>query len=122
MATGQGVTACAARDVGDGHTPGLQRVIEHWGRGRERPEGCQEPGVLLQDMAAMTAARGTPPLVVAHRSSEGGRTMKFGLMYETQISEPHYDGIEQERYHQVMAQVELADAVGFEYVWTNDLG
>jgi hypothetical protein len=44
--------------------------------------------------------------------------MKFGLMYEIQIPEPHYDGIEQERYRQVMAQVELADAVGFAYVWT----
>src|SRR5438874_979395 len=44
--------------------------------------------------------------------------MKFGLMYEIQIPEPHYDGIEQERYKQVMAQVELADEVGFEYFWT----
>ena len=44
--------------------------------------------------------------------------MQFGLMYEIQIPEPHYDGIEQERYHQVMAQVELADAVGFQYFWT----
>ena len=24
--------------------------------------------------------------------------MKFGLMYEIQIPEPHYDGIEQDRY------------------------
>jgi alkanesulfonate monooxygenase SsuD/methylene tetrahydromethanopterin reductase-like flavin-dependent oxidoreductase (luciferase family) len=45
-------------------------------------------------------------------------TMKFGLMYEIQIPEPHYDGIEQERYKQVMAQVELADEVGFQYFWT----
>ena len=44
--------------------------------------------------------------------------MKFGLMYEIQIPEPHYNGIERERYHQVMAQVELADAVGFDYFWT----
>lgn len=44
--------------------------------------------------------------------------MKFGLMYEIQIPEPHYPGIEQERYKQVMAQVELADEVGFDYVWT----
>ena len=29
--------------------------------------------------------------------------MQFGLMYEIQIPEPHYDGIEQERYKQVMA-------------------
>ena len=44
--------------------------------------------------------------------------MKFGLMYEIQIPEPHYEGIEQERYRQLMAQVELADEVGFHYVWT----
>ena len=44
--------------------------------------------------------------------------MKFGLMYEIQIPEPHYPGIEQERYRQVLAQVDLADEVGFEYFWT----
>ena len=44
--------------------------------------------------------------------------MKFGLMYEIQIPEPHYPGIEQERYGQVLAQVDLADEVGFEYFWT----
>jgi len=44
--------------------------------------------------------------------------MKFGLMYEIQIPEPHYPGIEQERYKQVLAQVELADEVGFDYFWT----
>jgi hypothetical protein len=31
-------------------------------------------------------------------------TMKFGLMYEIQIPEPHHDGIEHERYKQVMAR------------------
>ena len=45
-------------------------------------------------------------------------TMKFGLMYEIQIPEPHHDGIEHERYKQVMAQAELADEVGFQYFWT----
>jgi len=44
--------------------------------------------------------------------------MKFGLMYEIQIPEPHYQGIEQERYNQVLAQVDLADEVGFDYFWT----
>src|SRR3989442_682160 len=44
--------------------------------------------------------------------------MQFGLMYEIQVPEPHYDGIEHERYKQVMAQVELADEVGFAYFWT----
>ncbi|MEC7749749.1 MAG: LLM class flavin-dependent oxidoreductase, partial [Chloroflexota bacterium] len=44
--------------------------------------------------------------------------MKFGMMYEIQIPEPHYPGIESDRYHQVMAQVELGDQVGFDYFWT----
>ncbi len=44
--------------------------------------------------------------------------MKFGLMYEIQIPEPHYPGVEQERYQQVLAQVDLADEVGFDYFWT----
>ena len=44
--------------------------------------------------------------------------MKFGLMYEIQIPEPFYDGVEYERYHQVLAQAQLADEVGFDYFWT----
>ena len=44
--------------------------------------------------------------------------MKFGLMYEIQIPEPHYPGIEQDRYKQAMAQIELADELGYDYVWT----
>ena len=44
--------------------------------------------------------------------------MKFGLMYEIQIPEPHYPGLEKERYDQVLAQVDLADEVGFDYFWT----
>ena len=44
--------------------------------------------------------------------------MKFGLMYEIQIPEPHYQGIERDLYHQVMAQATLADEVGFDYFWT----
>ena len=35
--------------------------------------------------------------------------MKFGLMYEIQIPEPHYPGIEQERYNQVLDQVDTND-------------
>ena len=41
--------------------------------------------------------------------------MKFGLMYEIQIPQPHYQGIEQDRYKQVMAQVALADRVPDSY-------
>ena len=44
--------------------------------------------------------------------------MKFGMMYEIQIPEPHYPGIEYDRYKQVMAQVQLADEVGYDYFWT----
>ena len=44
--------------------------------------------------------------------------MKFGMMYEIQIREPHHPGIEQERYMQVLDQAELADEVGFDYFWT----
>jgi len=44
--------------------------------------------------------------------------MKFGLMYEISIPEPHYPGIEKERYDQVLAQVGLADEIGFDYFWT----
>ncbi len=44
--------------------------------------------------------------------------MKFGMMYEIQIPEPHYPGIEKERYDQILAQVELGDQVGFDYFWT----
>ena len=44
--------------------------------------------------------------------------MKFGLMYEIQIPEPHYPGIEQDTYKQVIAQVMLAEEMGFEHFWT----
>ena len=44
--------------------------------------------------------------------------MKFGLMYEIQIPEPHYPGIERDVYKQVLEQVTLADEVGFHYFWT----
>ncbi len=44
--------------------------------------------------------------------------MKFGLMYEIQIKEPILPGAEKEVYDQVLAQVDLADEVGFDYFWT----
>ena len=44
--------------------------------------------------------------------------MKFGMMYEIQIPEPHYPGIEKDRYDQILAQVVLGDQVGFDYFWT----
>ncbi len=39
-------------------------------------------------------------------------------MYEIQIPEPHGPTAEQDRYNQVLAQVDLADEVGFDYFWT----
>ena len=44
--------------------------------------------------------------------------MKFGMMYEIQIPEPHTPNIVQDTYKQVIAQVMLAEEVGFEYFWT----
>ncbi len=44
--------------------------------------------------------------------------MKFGLMYEIQIPEPYGPTTEQDQYNQVLAQVDLADEVGFDYFWT----
>ncbi len=44
--------------------------------------------------------------------------MKFGMMYEIQIPEPHTPNIVQDTYKQVIAQVMLAEEMGFEYFWT----
>jgi hypothetical protein len=44
--------------------------------------------------------------------------MKFGLMYEIQIPKPHYPGIERDTYKQVLAQVTLAEEMGFSHFWT----
>ncbi len=45
--------------------------------------------------------------------------MKFGLMYEIQIpKEVYHPGMVRDRYKQVLAQVSLADEVGFDYFWT----
>ena len=43
--------------------------------------------------------------------------MKFGLIHEILIPEPHYPGVEEAHYKQVLAQAELADEVGFDYFW-----
>jgi len=44
--------------------------------------------------------------------------MQFGLMYEIQIPQPHYPGIERDVYKQVLAQVILAEEMGFSHFWT----
>ena len=44
--------------------------------------------------------------------------MKFGLFYEMQIPLPHHANSEIDLYNQVMAQVVLADEMGYDYFWT----
>ena len=43
--------------------------------------------------------------------------MKFGLFYEHQIPRPWYDGAEHKLFQDALAQVELADRLGFDYIW-----
>ena len=43
--------------------------------------------------------------------------MKFGLFYEHQIPRPWLEGAEHKLFQDALAQVELADALGFDYIW-----
>ena len=43
--------------------------------------------------------------------------MKFGLFYEHQIPRPWYDGAEHKLFQDALEQVELADKLGFDYIW-----
>ena len=43
--------------------------------------------------------------------------MKFGLFYEHQIPRPWNEGDEQKLFQDALDQVELADRLGFDYVW-----
>lgn len=43
--------------------------------------------------------------------------MKFGLFYEHQIPRPWHDGAEHKLFQDALAQVELADKLGFDYIW-----
>jgi alkanesulfonate monooxygenase SsuD/methylene tetrahydromethanopterin reductase-like flavin-dependent oxidoreductase (luciferase family) len=43
--------------------------------------------------------------------------VKFGLIYELQMQKPWADGAEARTYHDALEQIELADKVGFDYVW-----
>jgi alkanesulfonate monooxygenase SsuD/methylene tetrahydromethanopterin reductase-like flavin-dependent oxidoreductase (luciferase family) len=43
--------------------------------------------------------------------------MKFGLIYELQMQKPWDEDTEYRTYHDALAQIELADQVGFDYVW-----
>ncbi len=43
--------------------------------------------------------------------------MKFGLFYEHQTPRPWHDGTEHKLFQDALAQVELADRLGFDYIW-----
>ena len=43
--------------------------------------------------------------------------MKFALMYEIEMPKPWYEGYEYDKYWQVMAQIQYAEEMGFNYVW-----
>ena len=43
--------------------------------------------------------------------------MKFGLFYEHQIPRPWHEGAEYKLFQDALAQVELADTLGFDYIW-----
>ncbi len=43
--------------------------------------------------------------------------MKFGIIYELQMQKPWDENEEFNTYHEALDQIELADKVGFDYVW-----
>src|SRR3977135_809192 len=43
--------------------------------------------------------------------------MKFGLLYEMETPRPWHERSEYNIYWEALAQIELADRVGFDYVW-----
>ncbi len=43
--------------------------------------------------------------------------MKFGLLYELEYARPWHATFERDLFHQALDQIELADRVGFDYVW-----
>src|SRR2546427_8734225 len=43
--------------------------------------------------------------------------MKFDLLYELQAPKPHDERSEYRCYHEALAQIELADRLGYDTVW-----
>jgi hypothetical protein len=43
--------------------------------------------------------------------------MRFGVFYELQLPRPWEKGDEQRLFHQALAQVALADKLGYDYAW-----
>src|SRR5207247_4146385 len=49
--------------------------------------------------------------------AQKGNAMKFGIFYEHQLPRPWHERSEYELLHQSLAQVELADRLGYDYAW-----
>ncbi|MCP3396999.1 MULTISPECIES: LLM class flavin-dependent oxidoreductase [unclassified Bradyrhizobium] len=43
--------------------------------------------------------------------------MKFGVFYEHQLPQPCENGGEQKMFSNALEQIELADRIGFNYIW-----
>ena len=43
--------------------------------------------------------------------------MKFGVFYEMQLPKPWLPGDEKRLFHEALAQVELADRLGYDHAW-----
>ena len=46
--------------------------------------------------------------------------MRFGLLYELQLPRPWHDRSEHRLIHDALAEVEIADQLGFDYLWANE--
>jgi alkanesulfonate monooxygenase SsuD/methylene tetrahydromethanopterin reductase-like flavin-dependent oxidoreductase (luciferase family) len=47
----------------------------------------------------------------------GSRAMKFGIFYELQLPRPWHEESEFRLYQDALSQLELADALGYDYAW-----
>jgi alkanesulfonate monooxygenase SsuD/methylene tetrahydromethanopterin reductase-like flavin-dependent oxidoreductase (luciferase family) len=63
----------------------------------------------------MTAKAG--PRMTATGDPAGRRLMKFGIFYEMQLPRPWDRDSEWRLYHNALAQLELADRLGYDYAW-----
>ncbi|MBM85779.1 MAG: LLM class flavin-dependent oxidoreductase [Rhodospirillaceae bacterium] len=46
--------------------------------------------------------------------------MKFGLLYEMQLPRPWTDRSDYQQIHEAIDEIELADELGFDYIWANE--
>lgn len=46
--------------------------------------------------------------------------MKFGLLYEMQLPRPWTDRSDHQQIHEAIDEIELADKLGYDYIWANE--